>query len=505
MKRIRLFSFMNNFIIILSIAFILCFAVFSNCSYVYETKYIDVPLDHFSYNDNRTFSLKYLVNDSYWKIENGPIFFYTGNEGDIEIFAQNTGFLWESAVEFNALIVFAEHRYYGTSLPFGNLSLTEPKYFGYLTSEQALADFVDVIYHIKTVEKFNQSSQEKIPHNRLNPVIAFGGSYGGMLAAWMRMKYPAVIEGALASSAPIWQFTGMSSCNAFYDITTSVYNSTSHHCINNIRKSWTVIKNITISENGKNWINEHWKLCTPIKVEEDVNVLINWLTNVYVNMAMINYPYSANFLMPVPANPVKEMCKHLNHSYSFDEKLLMAVFRAVSVYFNYTGCSTCLQWKSDPSTNLDSNAWNIQACTEMVMPICSNAQTDMFVPQEWNFKNYLKKCFKTYGMYPQKYKIEKLYGGKKLNAISNIIFSNGELDPWMSGGVTYAMSPTIYPVVISKSAHHLDLRAANKHDPISVIKARKFYIKIFRKWIVKYYNKLRRLNSKFIHFTPLSF
>lgn len=54
------------------------------------------------------------------------------------------------------------------------------------------------------------------------------------------------------------------------------------------------------------------------------------------------------------------MCKHLNHSYSFDEKLLMAVFRAVSVYFNYTGCSTCLQWKSDPSTNLDSNAWNIQ-------------------------------------------------------------------------------------------------------------------------------------------------
>lgn len=46
--------------------------------------------------------------EKYWK-ENGPIFFYTGNEGPITGFWDNSGFVFEAAEKFNALVIFGEH------------------------------------------------------------------------------------------------------------------------------------------------------------------------------------------------------------------------------------------------------------------------------------------------------------------------------------------------------------------------------------------------------------
>lgn len=194
-------------------------------NYTYTTRYIEVPVDHFSFTTNATFRLKYLYNASFWQ-EGGPIFFYPGNEGSVDMFVQGTGFIWEIAPRFQALVVFAEHRYYGESLPFGELSLLAPQYIGYLTSSQALADYVLLITHLQKKSRI------------LCPVIAFGGSYGGILAAWMRMKYPSVVFGAIASSAPIWQFEGLVPCNGFNEIVTNVYKD----CNMVIKASWKALR-----------------------------------------------------------------------------------------------------------------------------------------------------------------------------------------------------------------------------------------------------------------------
>ena len=93
----------------------------------------------------------------------------------------------EFAEEENAFIVYAEHRYYGQSLPYGNSSFT-PENMAYLSVENALADFAQLIVQLKKTYK--------------GPLICFGGSYGGLLSMYMRMTYPNLVNGALAASSP---------------------------------------------------------------------------------------------------------------------------------------------------------------------------------------------------------------------------------------------------------------------------------------------------------------
>lgn len=49
-----------------------------------------LQIDHFGFLEDGTFKQRYLVADKYWHHPGGPILFYTGNEGDIAWFCNNT-------------------------------------------------------------------------------------------------------------------------------------------------------------------------------------------------------------------------------------------------------------------------------------------------------------------------------------------------------------------------------------------------------------------------------
>ena len=66
---------------------------------------------------------------------------------------------------------------------------------------------------------------------------------------------------------------------------------------------------------------------------------------------------------------------------------------------------------------------------------------------------------------------------------SNIIFSNGNLDPWHAGGVLEQVSSQTISIYIEQSAHHLDLRLPNAADPATLTEARNQETQWIAKWI----------------------
>ncbi|XP_030548563.2 lysosomal Pro-X carboxypeptidase-like [Rhodamnia argentea] len=458
---------------------------------LYETRYFTQVLDHFGFRPEsyQTFQQRYLINSTFWggPRRNAPIFVYTGNEGDIEWFAQNTGFVFETAPRFHALLVFIEHRFYGKSIPFGGnkaVASSNSSTLGYLSSTQALADYATLITDLKK----NWTAED-------SPVVVFGGSYGGMLAAWFRLKYPHIAIGALSSSSPILNFDNITSPYRFTDIITRDFRSESENCYEVIGRSWQKIEDTAKQQGGLEILRKSFRLC---RNSMDAGYLQGWLETALVYSAMTDYPTPANFLTPLPAYPVKQMCKAIDDPSKGDDDFAK-LYGAASIFYNYSGSVSCfdLMDNSDPH---GLGGWQWQACTEMIMPTGGVRETGIFPAQKYNYSDTASSCASRFGVVPRPAWIPIEFGGHDIRRTlrrfgSNIIFFNGLRDPWSGGGVLKSISKSIVAIVAEKGAHHVDLRYSIGEDPEWLRDVRKTEIKIISGWISQYYRDLAESSS----------
>ena len=169
---------------------------------------------------------------------------------------------------------------------------------------------------------------------------------------------------------------------------------------------------------------------------------------------------------------------------------MYAIEAAGATFYNYAGQLDCLDVSISQGGGLDDDGWSVLYCNEMVMPFASDSTTSMFPTASWDKKSTSAYCRAAFGEMPQYSWALDYFGGhvpkRDFMKSSNIIFSNGSLDPWHAGGVLEPVSDETVVLYIEGSAHHLDLRLPNEADPQTLTEARQTETEYLAKWIDQY-------------------
>ena len=73
----------------------------------------------------------------------------------------------------------------------------------------------------------------------------------------------------------------------------------------------------------------------------------------------------------------------------------------------------------------------------------------------------------------------------QLRYTSNIVFTNGMIDPWSVGGIYGHINHNVPTYHLEGASHHVDLRTPNDADPTSVKDVRQSEITNIKLWIAQ--------------------
>lgn len=154
-----------------------------------------------------TFEQTYWYSNEYCSSAGCPVVLFTPGEINASGYG---GYLTDSAITgqfakaIGGAVVLIEHRYWGTSTPFTDLST---KNMQYLTLENAIMDLTNFANTAKLPFDTNGASNaDKAPW------VLAGGSYSGALSAWTASVAPGTFWAYHSSSAPVeaiydyWQY-----------------------------------------------------------------------------------------------------------------------------------------------------------------------------------------------------------------------------------------------------------------------------------------------------------
>ncbi|KAG5887034.1 hypothetical protein JTB14_029993 [Gonioctena quinquepunctata] len=440
-------------------------------------------LNHFNPNDERTWPQRYYVNDEFVNANRNVAFLMIGGEGEATADWMVNGSWIDYAKDFEAICFQVEHRFYGKSHPTNDLSTKNLKF---LTSQQALADLAYFVERANV--KYELSPDVKW--------IAFGGSYPGSLAAWMRLKYPHLVHGAMSASGPLLAKLNF---DQYFRVVYDDLRQHSDSCLNAVQQGTIQVNTLLKHVLGQRNLDSLFKLCDPIgenvKNSLDVSNLFATLAENFAGIAQYNKDNrESNRKHNVTLD---DLC---NVMVNQDVGPQIARLAAVNdIILNITN-QTCLDYKYDEmiaemrnvswegNTAEGGRQWTYQTCTEFGFYQTSDYKPQIFgdrFPLDFS----IQQCSDIFG---EKYNLEFLqdavertnilYGALDIE-VSNVVFVHGSVDPWHALGITKTMENRAPAIYIQGAAHCSNMYPKLDSDSPQLRAAREQIHQLIGSWL----------------------
>lgn len=413
-----------------------------------EVSFYDQKLDHRN-PTSVTFRQRFFVDSQYVVSTNAPVFYIICGEWN----CGGTGsysFVESMAKTMKAHLVALEHRFYGESMPTSNLTSANLET---LSLETALLDLATFQKHMMETRGMK------------GKWIAVGGSYAGTLAAFYRLKYPTMVAGALASSAPVLMK------NSFFEYdahVAKVINKTT--CGDAVRAAVKLIEDKLDTPEGTKEVKTLFK-STNIESNGDfLYVVADMLA------AAVQYGRDAMF------------CKALTSSSDLVDGYAKAGL-AVLTSMGSTPFEISLAVAERVNVTADDNMrqWMWQSCRQFGwFQVANGTGSDTSRSSQIDLAYHEEVCGRLYKrpMTADETLNRHYYNQLFSPVMNNIIFTNGANDPWLTLSVTdetNERNPGFDLFMIKGAAHCDDLRVSTSNP--AMIGAQAQIGKVVMEWL----------------------
>nr|XP_057935342.1 thymus-specific serine protease [Doryrhamphus excisus] len=435
-------------------------------------------LDHFNGADSRVWKQRYFVNDAFYK-PGGPVFLMIGGEGPANPAWMQHGTWLTYAEKLGAICFMLEHRFYGKSHPTVDLSTENLRF---LSSRQALADLA----HFRT-----EMAETRGLLNR--KWVAFGGSYPGSLAVWLRLKYPHVVHAAVASSAPLHATVNFPE---YLEIVWRSLASENAECPLLVQKASDSLAERLKDPLTYDNITKDFNLCSKLKIETETDsaYFLELLAGNFMDVVQYNED-NRGFEGATGTNiTIKVLCGMMADTSLGDP---YARYAAVAHLMTDTFSMKCVDasfnnnLRDMTNTSWDGPAasggrqWVYQTCSEFGFYQSTDSPNQPFTgfPLEY----HVKQCKDFYNITAEQLaeavaETNEYYGGYDIHS-TRIVFPNGSIDPWHALGITQDITDDLPAVFIKGTAHCANMYPSRPDDLLQLTLARHQVLLHLQQWL----------------------